>query len=400
MGQLIFQATLGGQVALVGPNTSSSFSLNVPAVNGNLVTTGDTGTVTNTMLVNSSVTIGSTAVSLGSTVTSFTGLTGLSSSSITDTGLTSGRVTYAGASGLLSDSAGLTYNGASLTISSGASASALIATSTSSGGTALNIQNNGTVNALIGGYLSCIGSGSATDVAIAAYQGALAFATNGANERMRIESGGNVGIGLSSIATGVAQRTLQIDNGSGGMILLGGANTQNPNPRIFGGSTYDLNLAAGVTTGKMIFYTNDLERMRIDSSGNLLVGTTGLGTIGSSSGSTITASGAIYSASTGESIFSRRSSDGDVILFRRDTSSVGSIAVTTLLTTYNTTSDYRLKTVTGSVMGQGERIDALEPIEYTWNSNGLRTRGFLAHKFQEVYANSVTGTKDGVDANG
>jgi len=50
MGQLVFQATAGGQVALVGPNPTSNFSLNVPAVNGNLVTTGDTGTVTNTMI--------------------------------------------------------------------------------------------------------------------------------------------------------------------------------------------------------------------------------------------------------------------------------------------------------------------------------------------------------------
>jgi len=50
MGQLVFQATLGGQVNLVGPNTASTFNLNVPAVNGNVVTTGDTGTVTTTML--------------------------------------------------------------------------------------------------------------------------------------------------------------------------------------------------------------------------------------------------------------------------------------------------------------------------------------------------------------
>jgi hypothetical protein len=50
MGQIVFQATAGGQTALVGPNPSSNFSLNVPAVNGNLVTTGDTSTVTSTML--------------------------------------------------------------------------------------------------------------------------------------------------------------------------------------------------------------------------------------------------------------------------------------------------------------------------------------------------------------
>ena len=38
MGQLVFQATAGGQVALVGPNPSGSFSINVPAVNSTLAT--------------------------------------------------------------------------------------------------------------------------------------------------------------------------------------------------------------------------------------------------------------------------------------------------------------------------------------------------------------------------
>jgi len=70
------------------------------------------------------------------------------------------------------------------------------------------------------------------------------------------------------------------------------------------------------------------------------------------------------------------------------------------LTVYGTTSDYRLKTIGGAVTGQGARIDALQPIEYTWNSNGSSSRGFLAHKFQEVYADSVSGTKDAVDADG
>lgn len=67
---------------------------------------------------------------------------------------------------------------------------------------------------------------------------------------------------------------------------------------------------------------------------------------------------------------------------------------------YNITSDYRLKNVIGPVTGSGARIDALEPIEYEWKSDGSRTRGFLAHKFQEVYAQSVTGQKDEVDENG
>lgn len=67
---------------------------------------------------------------------------------------------------------------------------------------------------------------------------------------------------------------------------------------------------------------------------------------------------------------------------------------------YNITSDYRMKTVIGPVVDAGVRIDNLEPVEYTWNSDGSQTRGFLAHKFQEVYPNSVTGEKDAVDGEG
>lgn len=67
---------------------------------------------------------------------------------------------------------------------------------------------------------------------------------------------------------------------------------------------------------------------------------------------------------------------------------------------YNITSDYRLKTVLGPVTGAGARLDALNPIEYEWKSDGSRTRGFLAHEFQNVYPQSVSGEKDAVDENG
>jgi hypothetical protein len=53
MGQLVFQENAGGQTALVGPNPSTSISINIPATNGNMVTTGDSGTVTSTMLASS-----------------------------------------------------------------------------------------------------------------------------------------------------------------------------------------------------------------------------------------------------------------------------------------------------------------------------------------------------------
>lgn len=73
MGQLVFQAALGGQVNLVGPNTASTYSINVPAVAGNMVTTGDTGTVTTTMLA---ATTGSGSVVLATSPTLVTPVLG------------------------------------------------------------------------------------------------------------------------------------------------------------------------------------------------------------------------------------------------------------------------------------------------------------------------------------
>ena len=121
MGNLVFQATLGGQVNLVGPNTASTYNIAVPAVSGTMVTTGDTGTVTNTMLagsianaklLNSSVTIGSTAVSLGATVTAFAGITTLAmTGNLTLSGGTANGVAYLNGSNVVTTGSALTFDG-------------------------------------------------------------------------------------------------------------------------------------------------------------------------------------------------------------------------------------------------------------------------------------------------
>jgi hypothetical protein len=50
MGQLVFQATLGGQTNLVGANTASTYNLNVPAASDTLVARDTTDTLTNKTL--------------------------------------------------------------------------------------------------------------------------------------------------------------------------------------------------------------------------------------------------------------------------------------------------------------------------------------------------------------
>jgi hypothetical protein len=145
------------------------------------------------------------------------------------------------------------------------------------------------------------------------------------------------------------------------------------------------------------FVSNGGERMRLDTSGNLLVSTNSFALSNSNS--------IMLSGSTGGALYAQHASgtaSGTIYsVFVYNGGVIGSITQNgTTGVLYNITSDYRLKTVIGAVTDSGSRIDALQPVEYTWNSNGSRTRGFLAHQFQEVYAGSVSGTKDAVDSEG
>ena len=74
MGNLVFQATLGGQVNLVGPNTASTFNLNVPAVSSTLATLTGTETFTNKTLTSPTLTTPVLGTPSSGTLTSCTGL--------------------------------------------------------------------------------------------------------------------------------------------------------------------------------------------------------------------------------------------------------------------------------------------------------------------------------------
>jgi hypothetical protein len=143
-----------------------------------------------------------------------------------------------------------------------------------------------------------------------------------------------------------------------------------------------------------------------DGSGNLLVGTTSSGGWQTSAPRGVFQSGnvaaSVYCTDTGtnDALAVRRDATlGSLVRFYNSTTSVGTITYNGTAVLYNATSDYRLKNVIGAVTDAGQRIDALEPIEYDFKSGG-RTRGFLAHKFAEVYPNSVSGEKDAVDKDG
>jgi len=84
----------------------------------------------------------------------------------------------------------------------------------------------------------------------------------------------------------------------------------------------------------------------------------------------------------------------EAIRFVRAGLDVGSIDTTGSATSYNTSSDHRLKTDAQPMTGATDRIKQLNPVNFEWIADGTRVDGFLAHEAQAVVPEAVTGSKD------
>jgi len=155
------------------------------------------------------------------------------------------------------------------------------------------------------------------------------------------------------------------------------------------------------TNNFMKFETNGgNERMRIDSSGVVFVGTTSSSPHTDGSGINInpTAGLLVGISNTHAGIFARHSSDGECLRFQRDNTDVGSIDVSSSSTSYNTSSDYRLKENVVSISDGITRLKTLKPSRFNFKVDTDTTvDGFLAHEVTAV-PEATTGTKDEVDS--
>jgi hypothetical protein len=222
-------------------------------------------------------------------------------------------------------------------------------------------------------------------------------------QAMTLDASGVLLVGATS-ALGVTGEKVTISNNNNTVLSIVATNDTTPSIQFNSNSVDRLTIDSSSNYGAYFnvrsnqdirLGTNNTERARITSGGDLLVGKTSsdLGTAG------IEIFGAGYgqfTANNDASLFTNRlGSDGDTVKFYRATSLVGSISVTTSATAYNTSSDYRLKDNPQPLTGSGAFIDALKPKTWNWKTDGSKGVGFIAHEVQEVSPASVTGEKDG-----
>jgi len=188
---------------------------------------------------------------------------------------------------------------------------------------------------------------------------------NGMSEKVRIDSSGRLLVGTSSVVNDSSSNNIQSVHTGGSSLLLGRDDTSVTNGNLIGAIRFFANDPSGYNqVAKIIcdadgahaaddyptrleFYTTadgastETERMRIDSSGNVLTATTSTTVAGLSSagvGHRVSPSGIILQVASNAqqaAAFNRTSSDGAVIGIRHAGTEEGSISVSGSTVSYN-----------------------------------------------------------------
>ena len=219
--------------------------------------------------------------------------------------------------------------------------------------------------------------------------------------RVRVDSSGRVGIGATSVGYDLEVRSNDTSDepqivarniGTGDSAI--GFQTPSANNAYVGidNSTDDnFVIGRGLNVG-----TNP--SLSIDTSGNLMVGKTSKNSPGS---------GLVLQDNTthgGRILFTRldnTSNQYPASFYTNSGTGVGSISTTSTNTSFNTSSDYRLKENIVTDWDATSRLKQLKPSRFNFKIDKDTTLdGFLAHEVSSIVPEAITGTKDDVDKDG
>jgi hypothetical protein len=362
MGQLVFQATLGGAVNLIGPNIAGTVNFTLPSADG---TSGQA------LSTNGS---GTLAFSSFATLVSntFTGSQTLSAG-------TANGVTYLNGSKVLTSGSALVFDGTNLGLGVTPSAwnSSSKVVQIGSSGTASLENWNGSVLSL---YQNAYRDSTAGQKYLTTAPATWYYQYNGTHvwnnaasgtagnaitftQAMTLEAdgdwvlGGTVGVdgsraqiyGSKSLSSGIPQQQLNIGDTSGITTGAGGGISFSA---VFSGSSLTTmgsiegvreNGTSGNYAGALVFKTrvnggNNNEAARFDSAQNFLVGTTNSTPVDSNvAGASISSLGTIQASRAGAAGLrvNRKTDDGELVGFSQDGTQEGNITVTGTTVSYN-----------------------------------------------------------------
>ena len=249
-------------------------------------------------------------------------------------------------------------------------------------------------------------------------------------ERMRIDSTGRLMLGTTSAATATTHTTLassenttNVNSGAGAALSLKNTGTTNNNYS----TIYFENSAGGIDSaiygvhgdadgtgtnrvGTLVFATAKsgagvAQRMRITSAGLVEMGVAyGYAKLAVDSGTTDGYAGYFHTNTAGGyavMYLKTGSNVSGLMYFYRDSSAIGSITTNGSSTSFNTTSDYRLKENVVTDWDATSRLKQLKPSRFNFKADKDTTvDGFLAHEVSSIVPEAIIGKKDAVDKDG
>jgi len=200
---------------------------------------------------------------------------------------------------------------------------------------------------------------------------------------------------------GADVNALTLDMSDGGQAIFNQGITTGVSTTLLKCATND-NIRIGQQTHSSIQAINDAANafveLKLDASA-LLLNSQSTGSIVMGSATVNGVNSITFSSSGTASHNTSNTSQFECLVFRVNTTQIGSIvAQDGNSTTYNTSSDYRLKENVDYTWDATTRLKQLKPARFNFISDADRTvDGFLAHEAQAVVPECITGTKDEVE---